>query len=236
MKTVESKSANPSPTEPLRFSAKLLAAIGPQGMLHHPFYRAWEMGELPREVLKTYSKQYFHHVNAFPRYLSATHSCCGDIASRQVLLENLIDEEHGAKNHPALWLQFAEGMGASRADAAGETLRPETQNLIDTFMRLAQSSYAEGVGALFAYEQQIPQVALTKAAGLKKFYGADDPRTLEYFTVHAEIDVHHAEATRQLIDALPESEQGKALAAAHTVSAALWSFLDGMEAERANVH
>lgn len=218
------------------FSSALLDAIAPKRMLNHPFYRAWEMGELPREVLTTYSKQYYHHVRAFPRYISATHSCCSEIENRQVLLENLIDEEHGAKNHPALWLQFAEGVGASKSAAENETLRPETQALVDTFMRLSQSSYAEGLGALFAYEQQIPAVASTKAEGLKKFYNAGDARTVEYFTLHAEIDVHHSEATRKLIDALPEADRAKALEAAHAVSEALWRFLDGMEAERAQIH
>ena len=224
------ESVNPS------FSATILESIFAKRLLNHPFYRAWEMGELSRDVLKTYSKQYYHHVSAFPRYISATHSCCPDISSRQVLLENLIDEEHGAKNHPALWLQFVTGMGATEAEAESETLRPETRNLIDTFMRLSQSSYAEGLGALFAYEQQIPAVATTKAAGLKKFYDAGDARTTEYFTLHAEIDVHHSEATRKLIDALPESDRERALAAADTISEALWGFLDGMERERLHVH
>jgi len=218
------------------FSATVLEAIFAKRMLNHPFYRAWEMGELSRDVLKTYSKQYYHHVSAFPRYISATHSCCPDISSRQVLLENLIDEEHGAKNHPALWLQFVTGMGATEAEAENETLRPETKTLIDTFMRLAQSSYAEGLGALFAYEQQIPAVATTKADGLKKFYDAGDARTTEYFTLHAEIDVHHSAATQKLIDALPEHDRAKALRAADEISDALWGFLDGMEAERMNVH
>jgi pyrroloquinoline-quinone synthase len=103
-------------------------------------------------------------------------------------------------------------------------------------MRLSRSSYAEGLGALYAYEQQIPAVAKTKAEGLKKFYNAGDPKTVEYFTVHAEIDVHHAAATQKLIDELPQSDRSKALRAAHEVSEALWRFLDGMEAERAAVH
>jgi len=218
------------------FSAQLLSEIAPRAMLNHPFYRAWEMGELPREVLTSYSKQYFHHVAAFPRYISATHAGCDDIAARQVLLENLIDEEHGPKNHPALWLQFAAGMNAPLEEVESVSLRPETRNLIDTFMRLSRSSYAEGLGALYAYEQQIPAVAKTKAAGLKKFYNADDPKTVEYFTLHAEIDVHHSAATQQLIDALPEAERPKALRAAHEVSEALWRFLDGMEAERTALH
>lgn len=225
---------NPSSLTPL--SARILSEIAPRAMLDHPFYRAWEMGEVPRDVLRTYAKQYYHHVAAFPRYISATHAGCPDLTTRQVLLENLIDEEHGPRNHPALWLQFAAGMGASRDEAEAEELRPETEQLIETFMRLAQSSYAEGLGALYAYEQQIPAVAKTKAAGLAKHYNAGDAATVEYFTLHAEVDIHHAAATQKLIDALPASEQPKALRAAHRVSEALWRFLDGMEVERAAVH
>ena len=218
------------------FSKTNLETIFPKRMFNHPFYRAWEMGELSRVVLKTYSKQYYHHVSVFPRYVRATHWCCPDISSRQVLLENLIDKERGVKNHPALWRQFVAGMGAAEMEAESETLRPETKNLSETFMRLSQSSYAEGLGALFAYEQQIPAVATTKADGWRKFYDAGDARTTAYFTLHAEIEVHHSAATRNLIDALRESVRAKALQAAEEVSVALWSFLDGVEQERLSVH
>ncbi|WP_010597846.1 iron-containing redox enzyme family protein [Rickettsiella massiliensis] len=59
--------------------------------------------------------QYYHHVEAFPRYLSATHSNCLSAAAREVLLDNLNDEEgsNGRESHPDLWLQFAKGLGLS---------------------------------------------------------------------------------------------------------------------------
>ncbi len=58
-------------------------------LLKHEFYQAWTAGELNIDYLKTYAGQYFHHVDAFPRYISATHANCNNIKARQVLLENL---------------------------------------------------------------------------------------------------------------------------------------------------
>ena len=47
-------------------SIRIDAAIAERAMLTHPFYQAWEEGVLTREQLRTYAKQYFHHVEAFP--------------------------------------------------------------------------------------------------------------------------------------------------------------------------
>ena len=56
------------------------------------------------------TQQYFQHVSLFPRYLSSIHSNCDQIKTRQILLENLNEEEKGPENHPELWMRFAEGM------------------------------------------------------------------------------------------------------------------------------
>ena len=41
---------------------------------------------LNREIIKDYAEQYYQHVKAFPRYISATHSLCEDISKRKILL------------------------------------------------------------------------------------------------------------------------------------------------------
>src|SRR3984957_8208821 len=89
-------------------------------LLGHPFYRAWMEGSLPRSVLSNYSRQYYFHVDRFPRYLSALHSQCENSQHRKVILENLNDEEGTGfgVSHPELWLQFAEGLGVSREEVA----------------------------------------------------------------------------------------------------------------------
>src|SRR6266852_5737334 len=85
-------------------SLNLLAAE--MSLLKHPFYQQWTAGMLSAQRLGNYAIQYYRHVEAFPRHLSALHSRCDDLETRQVLLENLIDEERGAENHPELWLRL----------------------------------------------------------------------------------------------------------------------------------
>jgi pyrroloquinoline quinone (PQQ) biosynthesis protein C len=46
--------------------------------------------------------------------LSAMHLHVPDVATRQLLLENLIEEERGPENHPERWLRFCESLGLER--------------------------------------------------------------------------------------------------------------------------
>jgi pyrroloquinoline-quinone synthase len=212
----------------MEFTAQILSEISPMHLLKHPFYQAWTEGKLTKDELKTYARQYYHHVAAFPRYISATHSGCDDIKSRQVLLENLTDEEQGELNHPELWLRFAESLGESRANVKGEELLPQTCSLIETFMKFSKSSYAEGLGALLAYEYQVPDVAASKIAGLKKYYNIESEDGLKFFDVHLKADIYHTDAVKNLVNALSSTDKEKALHAAHEASKALWNFLDGV--------
>lgn len=215
-------------------SAAIDAAIEARAMLTHPFYQAWEAGTLSRDALKTYAKQYFHHVEAFPRAVSAVHANCPDARGRKLLAENLAEEEglgHGKDDHATLWLGFAAGMGADEAEARAETLHAETQALIDTFRKLSRQSYAAGLGALYAYESQLPAIARTKIEGLVERYDVSEPRTLKFFEVHEIADIEHSDVCRELLDALPESEREEAHTAASELAEALRGFLTGMQRE-----
>ncbi len=212
-----------------KFTDNLIKRLASKHLLLHPFYQGWTDGTISRETLRNYASQYYHHVSAFPRYLSATHSGCADLATRQLLLENLNDEERGAENHPELWLRFAEELGLDREQVKNQALQPETQALIESFMTAARSSYEEGLGALLAYEHQVPQVATFKMDALKKHYGfAEGCNGLTFFDVHRKADVYHTEALKQALDQLPPAAQAKAEAAATIASTRLWEFLDGI--------
>ena len=102
--------------------------IAAKNLLKHPFYLAWTRGELSREALADYARQYYQHVAAFPTYLSAIHAKCDHQATRKEVLNNLIDEEAGSPNHPELWKQFADSLGINDINAEKQ---PETRNLID---------------------------------------------------------------------------------------------------------
>ena len=181
-------------------------------MLKHPFYQAWTEGRLPLDTLRDYARQYFHHVEAFPRAVSAVHSACPDRDGRRMLAENLAEEEGieaGKQDHATLWLMFACGLGESEEAVRAQQLNPETQALIDTFRKLSRRSYAPGLGALYAYESQFPGVASAKIEGLIDRYGIGDEETLRFFRVHESADVEHSAVCRALLDRLPEAREGR---------------------------
>jgi pyrroloquinoline-quinone synthase len=212
--------------------------VAERAMLKHPFYQAWTEGRLPLDTLRDYARQYFHHVDAFPRAVSAVHSVCPDRDGRRMLAENLAEEEGieaGKQDHASLWLMFACGLGESEADVRRQGLNPETMALIETFRRLSRKSYASGLGALYAYESQFPAVASAKIEGLVERYGIQDEDTLRFFRVHQSADVEHSAVCRALLDRLPEDERDEAIAAGEELAGALWNFLSGVEA-RASVH
>jgi pyrroloquinoline-quinone synthase len=214
-------------------SATIDTKVAERAMLSHPFYQAWTEGRLPLDTLRAYARQYFHHVEAFPRAVSAVHSACPDREGRQMLAENLAEEEGlglGKQDHASLWLMFACGLGESEAEVRAQQLNPETQALIDTFRKLSRRSYASGLGALYAYESQFPAVAAAKIEGLVDRYGITDEPTLRFFRVHESADVEHSAVCRALLDRLPEAEKGEAIAAAEELAGALWNFLSGVEA------
>jgi len=207
------------------------AVIESKSLLKHPFYRAWQAGELTLENLRDYARQYYAHVAAFPRYVSGAHSGCEDLKTRQVLLENLIEEERGDNNHPELWLRFAEGVGASRESVKAAEPRPETKACVDAFLELTRGEdTAAALGALYAYESQIPAVSDTKIQGLEAFYGLKDARSQEFFRVHKDADVWHSQVERDAIEKLARTPERRAavVESVRRSCDAVWKLLDGV--------
>jgi len=214
-------------------SAAIDGKVAERAMLKHPFYEAWTEGRLPLDTLRAYARQYFHHVEAFPRAVSAVHSACENRDGRRMLAENLAEEEGletGKQDHATLWLMFACGLGEDEAAVRGQLLNAETRALIDTFRKLSRRSYASGLGALYAYESQFPGVASAKIEGLIDRYGIADEPTLRFFRVHESADVEHGAVCRALLDRLPEDQREEAIAAGEELAGALWNFLSGVEA------
>ncbi len=213
------------------FSKKLNKKLDQYHLLNHPFYKSWNEGKLTREIIKDYAEQYYQHVKAFPRYISATHSICEDIEKRKILLENLQDEENPNADHPKLWKNFALAMGADSKKIEDVKREWFTEDMIENFFHQARKSYAEGLASLYTYERQIPEIAETKIRGLKKFYGVTSKKGLEFFEAHKAADVIHRKECEKLLDALSEKEKEKAERASMLTARYLWNFLSGMSSK-----
>ena len=216
------------------FIDQLDEKIQEKHLLNHPFYETWNAGELSHEAIKEYSAQYFKHVSSFPRYLSSIHSNCDDLKTRQMLLDNLIDEERGSENHPELWMRFAESMGNSRKSVENKKAMKEIEEHVATFYSLSKSEqYHVGLAALYCYESMQPEISETKKDGLQRFYGIKDEKALKFFTVHMHADKWHREVVRNLLAELSDTKekQGEILAAVDSALLVLNNFLSGMERE-----
>jgi pyrroloquinoline-quinone synthase len=210
--------------------------VAEKHLLKHPFYVMWTEGRLTRENVKEYAISYYPHVAAFPRYVSGVHSGCEDAVLRQELLENLVEEERGEQNHPALWRRFAAAMGAGESDLAVRARTPEVGDAIREFSQTTRSgSVAEGLAALYAYESQIPEISRTKREGLEAFYGITDAEAVRFFSVHEKADVWHRQVEREALGRVAETDEDRqcALNAASRCLDALNRALDGVMRENA---
>jgi pyrroloquinoline-quinone synthase len=219
------------------FSQELQTRIAKYDLLDHPFYKAWSAGELSRDDLREYACQYYHHVAAFPTYLAHVAIRLDDGELRQAVLANMAGEK-GLRAceapHAELWLDFAEGMGASR-DLRRHQPVAEIRDLIAFFHQIArEGTPEEALATFYAYESQIPRLAEEKARGLREMYAADE-KTCRYFVLHTTADLYHAQVWRQQLDRRVEANPRateKALDAAEAAAKALWRALDGIEAMR----
>jgi pyrroloquinoline-quinone synthase len=211
--------------------ARIHAQVANRRLLDHPFYTAWSKGELTRDALRAYAAQYYHWVMAFPTWLSATHANATDLELRQEILENLIDEERGAENHPELWLRFCDALGLDRADVRNVELLPETKQAIAAMRAVAREMPpAASLAALYAYESQQPEVMKTKRQGLRDLYALADGH--EYFEVHETLDVEHSAGEAAMIEKHGDPCGAEIDAAVKTALDATYTLLDGIERVR----
>jgi pyrroloquinoline-quinone synthase len=224
-----------------QFFEQLEASIAKYDLLCHPFYKAWAAGELTRDDLRDYARQYYHHVQAFPSYLAEFALRLEEGELRRAVLANMCDEKgtpggsgRDSVPHSELWLDFAEGIGARR-DMQWHLPLAQVRGLTKHFHYVAsEGTPEEALAAFYAYESQVPRVAKEKERGLREMYGADD-KTCGYFALHATADIYHSKVWRQQLEsriaANPEAAEA-ALEAAEDAARMLWEALDGIESAR----
>lgn len=146
-----------------------------QPVLEHPFYQAWEAGEVTREQLAAYAEAYQEFMDRVPEMWERV------LDGLDVDLETADDVVDEEENHAELWSEWAVELPEVE-DA------PRLQELFDGF---AEMNASELAGAIHAYEVQQPEVAETKKKGLLEHYGFDEDQTA-FFDEHMDEDDHIA--------------------------------------------
>ena len=201
-------------------------------VLEHPFYERWSAGELSAEELGFYAGEYRHAVVALA---DASDSAAAKVEEEhRAGLQRHAAEERG---HIALWDEFAAAAAAGEEEASRRERLSETERCARAWT--AGEDALEQLAVLYAIEASQPEIAKTKLEGLVERYGYNpEGPAVEYFSLHASLDVEHARQARELIEELMSSEESEAQAQADRMveraTAALrgnWALLDGVDAQ-----
>ncbi len=206
----------------MHFFTRLDAVRERWDVLQHPFYQRWSRGELEPGELGFYAGEYRHAVVALADAMNSAAR-----AAEPAIQATL--EQHAAEEaaHIELWDSFGEAVGA-QPDAEP---RPETRECVEGWT--AGRTALEHLVATYAIEAAQPAISQTKLEGLVRHYGLEEGPATEYFSLHSERDVEHAEHSRELIEErLDGADADRLLEIAETALKGNWALLDGVERRR----
>jgi len=191
-------------------------------VVEHPFYQRWSAGRLTGEELAHYAGQYRYATEAIAK-LSA------DIAAQAPEPERAALDAHAVEeaDHVALWDGFVDAVGGT----VGAEPNAETLECVEAWTRA--DGFGRQLARMFAIESGQPEISKTKTEGLGRHYEITDAPGNLYFTVHEEMDVHHAAEGRKLIERhMDDFSDDELVEAAEEAFKANWQLLDGVEKAR----
>ncbi len=179
---------------------KIDKIIEEQSLLKHKFYVMWNEGKLSLESLSGYSKEYFQLVKSVPSFVGSVMEN-GPSELREIISANQKEESE----HIAPWMKFADSLGVSHDEMENYAGLDKTKQAVSDLSGL-MTSFEKGAAAMYALEQEIPKISLSKIDGLRKFYGIADDEAIEYFRIHTEADIRHAALWRRILERSHTSE------------------------------
>jgi pyrroloquinoline-quinone synthase len=179
----------------------------------HPFFQSLERGEVPKDVVGRWVKQFFPWLSCVPIAMALRFTNCPWEPEfdrfRKMILDQLVEESGDPKGtapgHPELWLRFCEGLGISRTEVLGAPLLPSTLVAMDDFLYINREApfYVSAAGS-----SEPPNVELCARLlpAFKKHYGVDDWH-LEYYSLHVTADEDHSRFVGAMVAAFAKTPE-----------------------------
>ncbi len=223
--------------EKQEFLRALEAARRPEHSGGHPLSMAWANGELNRAQLGFYAVQHFYYIDAVPQQFAHLYCRLPDLDARQHLMENLLGEEmpeEPEKRHPELMIKFGISCGLTResivnAETNGDIVPGSRAMRAWIWELVGFRTLAEACGGIMvALEGQLPTLYPKYVDAMSKMGYSDDD--MEFFHVHIEGDVEHADIGLELTHryATTPELQALALQAVQTSGRLRWQMLDSI--------
>jgi len=180
---------------------KIDQLIEKQSLLKHKFYVMWNEGTLTLESLSGYSKEYFQLVKSIPVFVNMVMEHASH--NKDTIAANQKEESE----HIEPWMKFAGSLGVSQRELEEYGGLEKARQAVADLSKL-MTTFEEGAAAMYALEQEIPKISLSKIDGLKKFYNITSDDAIEYFKLHTEADIRHAALWRKILEKTPiENEE-----------------------------
>ncbi|MEX0656605.1 MAG: iron-containing redox enzyme family protein [Nitrosopumilaceae archaeon] len=179
---------------------KIDELIEQHSLLKHQFYQMWSDGKLSQESLSGYSKEYFQLVKHVPSFVAnvAKHA-------PQSNIDELRANQKEESEHILHWTRFAKALGVSENELEKYEGLEKTKKAISEISSL-MGSLEGGAAAMYALEKEIPKISQTKLEGLYKFYGITDYDATQYFELHKEADIRHAQTWQKILERNSQNE------------------------------
>ncbi|HKX20703.1 MAG TPA: iron-containing redox enzyme family protein [Nitrososphaeraceae archaeon] len=181
-----------------------------RSLLKHPFYKMWSNGELNLNQLRGYSLEYFQLVKLVPEMVDNIKLKLLDHKLKSIVEESYKEE----LSHIEPWIRFATSLGVHKQELLNYVCDENTKTAVSSLVELTNDSIDASVCAMYAYEMDLPNISRSKIEGLHKFYNISDAASTNYFEIHEEADVRHAEIWRNMIKSIPHRKHDLSFRAA----------------------
>lgn len=166
-----------------------------RSLLKHPFYKMWSNGQLNLNQLQGYSLEYFQLVKLVPEMVNNI-----KLKLQDQKLKSIVDESQKEElSHIEPWIRFATSLGVQKQELLNYVCDENTKTAVSSLVELTNNSIQPSVCAMYAYEMDLPNISRSKIEGLHEFYNISDFDSTNYFELHEEADIRHAEIWRNMI-------------------------------------
>lgn len=171
---------------------------------------AMSEGRLSRDEIRAFAAQYFHLIDALPRFVSTVHAATTAHPSiRRTLLNVLVPLELHPPSVADLWLQTCAALGLFSDSVRQGEPTTATAACLGDFEYLCQSGSAQGLAALYAWMTRLPKVCRLEQTALAAHYDLAAGPGIHFFEVVGFQAESHARSLRTalvaLLDEYPEA-------------------------------
>ncbi len=193
------------------------------GAVRHPFLARFSTETLTVAQVRAFGLQHYQLVKVFTTYMTNLLPKIPDRDAAE-LFRHVFDDEFGAvsgrsasvgqatifRSHVHLYRDFLSALGVQEEEWGRVKPLPETEAYIKGHLALTRDAdFRAGLGAVGpGHEFSIPTMFQSLVAGIRRNANLSD-KQIEYFTLHIEEDVEHAEVFNSLIARHAGTDEGR---------------------------